>query len=277
MKQAHTHIDWSTSTIALLTKHHKQPMIEPALSQLGVRLFTTDQFDTDTLGTFSKEIPRTLNALECAKKKAYLAAKMTGERFGLGSEGSFGGGPYPGIVQWDDEILVLHDSDANEDIVSIASGPVPLRSVEFKHIDQLSETLWQTPTQGWMLNINNAWFKGITTQQQLKTILKQHHWESGQPLTLQPDLRAMHCPPRQHMIKKAAEQLANRMQSRCPQCNTPDFWVSKTRSGLPCKTCQLPTQVARCAIKQCKFCDFTLEQPNEHKYANPSHCQFCNP
>ena len=69
---------------SLLTKHHKLPLITPALAQAGVIVELTDSFDTDTLGTFSGEVPRTLSPLDCAKTKAKLACQISGLSFGIG-------------------------------------------------------------------------------------------------------------------------------------------------------------------------------------------------
>jgi hypothetical protein len=64
--------------VALLTKHDKAGMVAPALAPLGLEVLATDGFDTDTLGTFSGEVERTLSPLECARRKARLACELTG-------------------------------------------------------------------------------------------------------------------------------------------------------------------------------------------------------
>ncbi|WP_333606893.1 hypothetical protein [Arsukibacterium sp.] len=55
---------------AFLTKHHKVPLVAPALAEVGIMVQLTDLFDTDSLGSFSGEIPRTLSPLACVKTKA---------------------------------------------------------------------------------------------------------------------------------------------------------------------------------------------------------------
>ncbi len=67
-----THIDQTlpVANTAILTKHQKLPLIAPALTALGFHLQLSEDFDTDTLGTFAGEIPRQLSPLECVKTKA---------------------------------------------------------------------------------------------------------------------------------------------------------------------------------------------------------------
>ncbi|MDC9523791.1 hypothetical protein PSH55_22230, partial [Pseudoalteromonas sp. Angola-31] len=78
----------------IATKHKKAPLIAPALKPLGYNVVTTSLFDTDTLGMFTNEVQRDCSAQTAALIKAQQACELTGEQCGLGSEGSFGGGPY---------------------------------------------------------------------------------------------------------------------------------------------------------------------------------------
>ena len=47
---------------------------------------------------------------------------LTGEQFGLGSEGSFGGGPYPGLMNWDEEVICFYDKRTGIAIYVSGSG-----------------------------------------------------------------------------------------------------------------------------------------------------------
>ncbi|WP_249928762.1 hypothetical protein [Pseudoalteromonas sp. S3260] len=78
--------------VVIATKHKKAPLIAPALKPLGYNVVTTSLFDTDTLGMFSHEVQRHCSANTAALTKAQRACELKGEQFGLGSEGSFGGG-----------------------------------------------------------------------------------------------------------------------------------------------------------------------------------------
>lgn len=85
---------------ALLTKHRKSQQLAPVLYDIGIELVEIDFFDTDELGTFSGEIERKLSPKDCALIKAKKAVELTGLNVGLGSEGSFGGGPLAGFMNW---------------------------------------------------------------------------------------------------------------------------------------------------------------------------------
>ena len=74
--------------IVIATKHKKAPLVAPALEPLGFEVFTTDLFDTDTLGMFSHEVQRHCSANTAALTKAQRACELTDEQFGLGSEGT---------------------------------------------------------------------------------------------------------------------------------------------------------------------------------------------
>ena len=56
--------------LLIATKHEKQKVIAPILeTELGVKCFIVDNFDTDELGTFSGEIERKDDAITTARKK----------------------------------------------------------------------------------------------------------------------------------------------------------------------------------------------------------------
>ncbi|QKX17309.1 DUF6671 family protein [Microbulbifer sp. YPW1] len=182
---------YQNRSVALLTKHDKATVISPAMAELGLHVVTTDAFDTDRLGTFSGEIPRELSPRECAAHKARLACELTGLDLGLGSEGSFGGGPMPGLVNWDDEILVFYDAKQDLEITAYASGSLQaLRD----WVDRFP------PEQAWILRLPERLYKGLTGKESLREILAGKgllsNGEIAGEVRLEPDLRAMHCPKR---------------------------------------------------------------------------------
>ena len=74
--------------VALLTRHGKEralaPVLEPAL---GCRVERVGGYDTDQLGTFTREIPRAGTQLEAARRKARIGMELAGLPLGLASEG----------------------------------------------------------------------------------------------------------------------------------------------------------------------------------------------
>ena len=87
-------------TASLATKHAKERAIaRPFRFALGLEVSAPPDLDTDTLGTFTGEVPREGTPLEVCERKARLGMKVTGRSLGLASEGSFG--PHP--------VIPLHD------------------------------------------------------------------------------------------------------------------------------------------------------------------------
>ncbi len=81
-------------TVAFLTQHGKQDLVrEPLEAALGCQLVHTDGYDTDQLGTFTRELTRAGSQLDAARKKASIGMALTGASVGLASEGAFGPDP----------------------------------------------------------------------------------------------------------------------------------------------------------------------------------------
>ncbi|SEA95290.1 DUF6671 family protein [Alkalimonas amylolytica] len=268
---------------ALLTRHHKAALIAPELAALGLTLTATDAFDTDQLGTFSGEIARTLSPLDCARTKAKLACQLTGCSWGIGSEGSFGGGPFPGMLPWNEELLLLYDQLTGQEIVARVGMAVALTSIETQDWELVRQHLAKhDPKQGWMLRGPDGWHKELQGEHAVLTALQSAgllgpNLSLRQQITLQPDLRAHVCPPRQAVIQQAAAQLAQRLTAHCPHCSAPDFWVNDCVRGLPCGDCGFLTSQISSTIKRCSRCGHQEQQPVATAWADAKHCPSCNP
>lgn len=56
--------------LSLLTQHGKEQVIKPVLDQwCGSEVVHTQAFDTDTLGTFTRDVERSGTQLDAARKK----------------------------------------------------------------------------------------------------------------------------------------------------------------------------------------------------------------
>ncbi|WP_371187800.1 DUF6671 family protein [Thalassotalea maritima] len=266
----------SAKLLAILTKHGKGELVAPILASVGYRVVTESGFDTDSLGTFSGEVERTLSPLDCAKQKARLACELSGVAIGLGSEGSFGKGPFPGMNNWNSELLVLHDATTGIDIVANAEGPVFLPKYVGSDLQALEQTFKQgDKQQAWILSFADTIIKGLTSWQQIIAHLPDDY--SSTVMTLQPDLRAMHCPQRQQYIMQAAEQLAERLQANCPQCDKANFWYHQYVKGLECSACGNATELNKAHIRKCQHCDYQQTETTTTELADPYYCQQCNP
>ncbi len=269
--------------IALLTRHAKGALVAPPLAALGFEVSVTDAFDTDQLGTFSGEVARTLSPLDCARRKAQLACELTGLDLGLGSEGSFGGGPMAGVVNWDEELLLLWNRRSGQEIVARAAGPVRVAAFTWESEAQLLTQLTPfTDAQGWIIRHPAGVSKGLcgaaaVLAELRANVLPRYLAGDAQPVHIEPDLRAMHCPERQTYIRQAAEQLAERLQTTCPQCAAPNFWPDRFEPGLPCADCDAPTALSLAAIRCCSACGHEEREPVAEKFAEPQYCSWCNP
>ena len=265
--------------VALITKHEKARWIAPYLAPLGYEVFESSLFDTDTLGTFSGEVERTLSPMDAALTKAKKACELTDTDWGLGSEGSFGGGPAPGMINWNDELLCLYQTSTGITIYAHAAGPTSVQELTLNGKLPLKQKLLLLPKQLWILRyeegIQKYIQKGLSAEQLLDRL--EHFVSSSQKLKIEPDLRAMNCPERQQMIAKAAEDLVRRLSETCPQCQAFNFVIKQKQSGLPCTLCTLPTEQAKAWTRVCDACSYRNDEVVQQKGADPTHCQFCNP
>ena len=111
--------------IALLTQHGKERVIAAALEPaLGCHVTRVAGYDTDLLGTFTRDIPRAGTQIEAARKKARLGMELARLPLGLASEGSFGPHPMLGMFPWNVEFLIFIDDERGLEIVGVAQGKI---------------------------------------------------------------------------------------------------------------------------------------------------------
>lgn len=268
--------------VALLTRHGKEAVLAPVLAQLGWRLGVTRDFDTDTLGTFSRTVPRTTTAVACAREKARLAMQLTGAPRGLGSEGSYGAGPWGPIVPWGREILVLIDAPAGMEIAATTEGPATIPSQSCRSVDEvLSFAAAQPVGQHFLLRPDDEQHRtvhgAVIGETALRTAAAACLARAATgSLFIEWDLRAHCSPSRRARIGEAAENLVARVRSRCPACDAPGFWQVDVVRGLPCRACGTATERAKARIKRCLRCPHeALENVSDE--ADPRHCPWCNP
>jgi hypothetical protein len=92
------------------------------------------------------------------------------------------------------------------------------------------------------------------------------------------DLRAFANPTRMDNIRRAVIDLANKMNSLCPACQMPGYWIRDIERGLPCNACGMPTNQEIAEIWGCLKCQHSdKEGMKVLRFANPSQCQHCNP
>lgn len=114
---------YSGKKIALLTQHGKEQVIAPILEpSLGCMIEHVIGFDTDQLGTFTRDTPRLGTQLDAARRKNRMGMELSGLSLGIASEGSFAPDPFTGMFPWNIELLIFIDDSLGIEVVSMAQG-----------------------------------------------------------------------------------------------------------------------------------------------------------
>ncbi|GAB5382363.1 MAG: hypothetical protein Alis3KO_38220 [Aliiglaciecola sp.] len=261
-------------TVYLLSKHQKAKFIAPILADISIDVVEIDSFDTDKLGTFSGEVERTMTPSECALYKAKKACQKSGSNIGIGSEGSFGGGPAPGFINWDQEILCFYQRTPEVVVYAHAEGPCSANNVKADSREDLLAALTEQGGQFWIYREQDKIQKELS-QDQVLDLFEKHNSEST--FEIEPDLRAHLCPPRQKMIQKAAQDLVSRLESLCPKCGAVNFVVKEAKPGLTCGLCGLPTKQIKGYLSKCDQCNYEEYKNVDSRAGDPTYCDYCNP
>lgn len=277
---------YSGRRIALLTQHGKERVIGPVLdAALGCRVERVGGFDTDALGSFTRDIPRVGSQIEAARRKSRIGMELSGLPLGLASEGAFGPDPMAGLFPWNVELLLFIDAERGIELTGMAQ-----QATRFAHL----------LTDDWEAAARFARQAGfpehhlvVRPQGQDDTRIEKDlsNWtaleaafnrvralaENGQ-VFLENDVRAQAHPARREVIRLAAEDLAVKLNSHCPECGAPGFWVTACLRGLPCADCGASTREVRADIYGCPKCAYreTRERIGV-EHADPSRCDYCNP
>lgn len=271
--------------VALLTQHGKESVIAPVLEPgLGCTVELVTGFDTDQLGTFTREIPRPGTQLQAARRKARKGMELSGLPLGMASEGSFGLDPFTRLFPWNVELLVWIDDELGIEIVGMAQKSArngQLQTGDYAEVAAFAARE-DFPRHHLIVRPQSQddarVCKGITDWDQLKTCFEQCLAESdnGQ-VFVETDLRAFANPTRMQQIGQAAIDLLSRIQSVCPSCKAPGYWVSERQPGLPCAACGLPTSAYRSELWACLRCEHKVVKPRtDMMAADPGSCSYCN-
>lgn len=273
------------STVALLTQHGKERIVAPLLfSAVGCQVVQVTGFDTDRLGTFTRDIPRAGTQIEAARKKARIGMELAGLPLGLASEGSFGPDPFTGIFSLNVEMIVWIDDALAIEVVGVASG-----KTNFSH---LLTTTWEEaeafaratgfPEHGLVVRPQHEddprIRKGIAKWEALREAFRWACCEADNGSAfLETDVRAHMNPMRMEVIAQATRDLARKLCSPCPVCHAPGFQIMERVVGLPCEDCGAPTRDARADIHRCARCGHQVSLERPEKSAPAGHCDWCNP
>lgn len=265
--------------LILLTRHAKSEAVAVPLAAAGYEVREYAAFDTDTLGTFTGDIPRAGTQYEAALRKAQLAAALGDGRYGLGSEGSFGPDPYLGIRSWGLELLVWWDAERSYAVQGVAQGPdTNYAFADCESLEAVRDFAAKVgfPQHGLITGRpGEAVFrKDFDSTAALEAWTAPHL--AASPVWLSTDMRAQRNPTRLAMIARAAWQLSHRLQTACPSCKAPGFGEIRLEPGAFCSLCGTPTRAARAEIHTCPCCRHSERRPLRDSI-DPSRCDVCNP
>jgi hypothetical protein len=273
-------------TAALLTQHGKEAILGPVLNQhLGCTVQHVTGFDTDQLGTFTREQPRSGTQLDAARRKARVGMDLSGLPLGLASEGSFGMDPHMGLVPWNVEIVIWIDDRRSLEVVGMAQGPADDRQSLLNSREALHTFATEAgfPAHGLVLRPEGPddarVYKNLATWADLNHAFDKAMQEAANgAVFVESDLRAHRNPTRQALIHQAGLDLAQRLLSACPVCQSPGFSRQSHVPGLRCRACGRRTHLPVAETWRCTCCGHEAQLPlPTAEGADPAQCSHCNP
>jgi len=271
----------------LATMHGKEKVIAPLLKELDIEVVVPLALNTDTFGTFTRDIKRSGNQLEAARAKAKAALAITGLDLAIASEGSFGADPQIPFVQSNLELILLVDTKNDLEIRghhrSLETNMNGSYVSSIKEASDLAHQ-WDFPHHGLIVrsseNSKRHIYKDIVTYEDLEKRLKQLlNRLFTKKVYIETDMRAHRNPTRMQNIAKATDDLVKNMQNLCPQCSIPGFVAIDTKRGVPCAWCSRPTDSPTALVYKCFKCEYTQDSalPEPAPTADPATCEHCNP
>jgi hypothetical protein len=276
---------YAGASFALLTKHTKEQVISPRFGRmLGATVTVIDAFDTDTLGTFTREVERFGSQLDAARKKAEIAIEMSGCPLGLGSEGSFAPGSL-GLGSENIEVVTLVDREHGLIITGRTRQPGHQVAGIFAAWDDLAAFAerMKFPSHGLIVRPENEDDPRIRKDAECWHRLRAAYDECCRAsqrglVFVESDLRAHRNPTRMETIGAACDDLLQRMLRLCPSCRAPGFGVARRVAGLPCAWCGGATNDWRSEEFRCVACSHMELHPRcDVAKAKPGYCPRCNP
>lgn len=277
--------DYVGRRVALLTQHGKEKTMAPILEPgLGCTVEHVTGFDTDLLGTFTGETARAGTQLEAARRKARTGMALAQSTLGLASEGSFGPDPFTGLFPWNVEMVVWIDDDLGLEIVGMFQGPARSEHLLCQEWDEVAAFATRAGFPDHLLVLrpdgqdDPRVRKGIADWDGLRAGFEEARVQARTGRVFaELDLRAFANPSRMRHIEQATVDLLRRLQSACPACDAPGFWVTSQQPGLRCASCGLPTQVHRSETWTCALCAHQrVVARTDRTHADPAQCRYCN-
>ncbi|MEY4963438.1 MAG: hypothetical protein RLZZ323_757 [Bacteroidota bacterium] len=272
--------------LIIATQHQKEKIIAPLIEDaIGVNCIKNTLFDTDSLGTFSGEVERENDVISTLRSKCINAMTMHNVDLAIASEGSFGRHPSLFFIPGNEEVLLFLDLKNNIEIVAKELSTETNFSGQYINDEfELKEFCKQVkfPSHGLILKSDqtnwSAIHKGVNNHSSLLRLFNKMIDSFGR-VYVETDMRAHFNPTRMNIIKKASIKLVQKIQSKCPSCQTPGFDIKNVNQGLPCSLCGSATRSTLSVTYICTKCNFIQEEkfPNKKKTEDPMYCDYCNP
>ena len=278
--------------IVFATMHGKEQLLKSLFAEsLAAQLVLPEGIDTDTLGSFTGEVPRAGDLQEVLRNKAKLGLAKSRAVYAIASEGSFSAHPQMPWLDCNQESLLFLDTQNSLEIfVHHLSTENALYYQEFRELSELQNFLRQIDFGPQALvmrpDLNSKdsqfLFKGLTTRDQLQEAyqrLRQNFPQ--QTLVVETDLRAHLNPKRQQVIRQAGELLMEKILCLCPACQSPGFCQSSEVAGLACEACGVPSEYGLYELWSCPNLACLYEEKRQRRDAKTSLpvelCPVCNP
>jgi hypothetical protein len=268
--------------------HAKELAVAPPFRRvLGAEIVTRPDIDTDTLGTFSGDVPRPDALVETCVLKAELAFQGLDVDCAIANEGSYGPIDAVPLTSSGVEIMAFVDRRRGIRIVeTMATHRTNWRLLRFKAGDPNVPKVVKAmgfPRYGVFVVCSSDWsrpIKDLTTLDDVVSAMDQEARRSEDGLAvLFSDMRAHRNPKRMLVLRALSWKLAKRLERLCPKCHTPGFGSIGNRRGLPCECCGEPTHWVHFEIDGCSVCGHAEARPRKdgRTTATKLSCSSCNP
>jgi hypothetical protein len=258
--------------IGLATIHAKERAVAPPFRRLiGAEVVVAPNLDTDTLGTFSGEIPRPDALIETSLLKAEMVFQTTDVDCAVASEGSYGPIDRVPLNPGGVEIMAFVDRKRGLRLVeTLATHRTNWRIARFgvgaPGVPELLKSMG-FPEYGVFVIANSDPghpIKGLAAVGDVVAAVDREARRSddGTAIIIA-DMRAHRNPTRMKVLRALSWKLAKRLSRVCPKCDAPGFGHIQSRRGLPCEGCGEPTHWIDFEIDGCAACGHAVARPRK--------------
>lgn len=279
---------YANARIGLATIHAKELAVVPPFRRvLGAEVVVAPAVDTDTLGTFSGEIPRPDALIETCVLKAELAFHTLDVDCAIASEGSYGPIDRVPLIASGVEIMAFVDRKRGLKLVeTLGTHRTNWRLWRFKAGDPnvpRAVAAMGFPSFGVFVIAGSDASRPIKDLSTLDDVVaavdrEARRSDDGFAIVIA-DMRAHRNPARMRVLRALSWKLAKRLQQLCPKCGTPGFGAITSQRGLPCENCGRPTHWIDFQIDGCSVCGHAKARPRRdgRQTAPRLSCSSCRP